>query len=283
MSSIIFQNIIDKINTSSNNINSYFENSDYYNTNIYDIYTKIPKSNIIIYIFIVFILFNFISRLEIRLNEIMTFLVSVILIYILFKKDYSEFIKYTNVKKNQLNFLHELMFNSKDVDYAKLSDIFFKPVGHNDKSFLYLNPLIVQFFYNLRNFSQINISAYINSIIHCNNVIALSYQSTIGINRTYLNYELAIEETKKALNDFNSFIYNITSAERSYNKLKDSIKILHSLLNKHISDMAVIFKNENKMGEMSIDKRPDSFYDMYFKIGEDDTKRLDYMSVYDLY
>jgi len=283
MSSIIFQNIIDKINTSSNNINSYFENSDYYNTNIYDIYTKIPKSNIIIYIFIVFIVFNFISRLEIRLNEIMTFLVSVILIYILFKKDYSEFIKYTNVKKSQLDFLHKLIFNDTDVEYAKLSDIFFKPVGNDQKSFLYLNPLIVQFFYNLRNYSQINVSSYISSIIHSNNVIGLYYQSTIGLDRNYLNYELAIEETKKALNDLNSLIYNIPSTKKSYNKLEESIKILHSLLNKHITDMAVIFKNENKMGEMSIDKRPDSFYDMYFKINEDDTKTEDYMSVYNLY
>lgn len=283
MSSIIFQNIIDKVNTSSNNINSYFENSDYYNTNIYDIYTKIPKSNIIVYIFIVFIVFNFISRLEIRLNEIMTFLVSVILIYILLKKDYSEFIKYTNVKKSQLDFLHKLIFNDTDVDYAKLSDLFFKPDDHNQKSFLYLNPLIVQFFYNLRNYSQVNISAYVNSIIHSNNVIGLYYQSTIGIDRNYLNYELAIEETKKALNDFNSFIYNIASAKKAYNRLEESIKILHSLLNKHISDMAVIFKNDSKMGEMSIYKKPDSFYDMYFKIGDDDTKTEDYMSVYNLY
>lgn len=283
MSSIIFQNIIDKINTSSNNINSYFENSDYYNTNIYDIYTKIPKSNIIIYIFIVFIVFNFISRLEIRLNEIMTFLVSVILIYILFKKDYSEFIKYTNVKKSQLDFLHKLIFNDTGVDYAKIADIFFKPAGHNEKSFLYLNPLIVQFFYNLRNYSQLNISSYVNSIIHSNNVIGLSYQSTIGLDRSYLNYELAIDETKKALNSLNSMIYNLHSTKISYNKLEESIKILHSLLNKHISDMAVIFKNENKMGTMSIDKRPDSFYDMYFKISEDDTKTQDYMSVYNLY
>jgi hypothetical protein len=282
MSSIIFQNIIDKINTSSNNINSYFENSDYYNTNIYDIYTKIPKSNIIIYIFIVFIVFNFISRLKIRLNEIMTFLISIVLIYILFKKDYSEFIKYTNVKKTELDFLHKLVFNDVDIKYAKLTDIFLKPSG-DEKSYLYLNPLIVKLFYNLRNYSQENVSSYVNSIIHCNNVIGLYYQSTIGLNRTYLNYELAIDETKKALNDYNSFIYTIQHSKKNYNKLDDSIKILHSLLNKHISDMAVIFKNENKMGEMSIDKRPDSFYDMYFKIGENDTKTLDYISVYDVY
>ncbi len=283
MSNIIFENIIDKISTSSNNINSYFSNIDYYNTNIYDIYTKIPKSNIIIYILIIFILFNFISRLEIRLNEIMTFLVGVILIYILLTKDYSEFIKYTNEKKNQLNFLHDLIFNDTNVDYAKISDIFIKPVGKNKKSFLYLNPLIVEFFFNIRNYSQENISAYINSIIHCNNVIGLSYQSEIGLNRTYLNYELAIEETKKALNDFNSLIYTISLSKKSYNRLKESTNILHSLLNKHISDMAVIFKNSNKMKELNIGERPDSFYDMYFKISEDDTKTSDYNSVYNVY
>jgi hypothetical protein len=283
MSNIIFENVIDKISTSTNNINSYFSNIDYYNTNIYDIYTKIPKSNIIIYILIIFLLFNFISRLEIRLNEIMTFLVCTLLIYILFKKDYSEFIKYTNQKKDQLKFLNDLIFNDTDIDYAKLADIFIKPVGKNKKSFLYLNPLIVEFFFNLRNYSQENIAAYVNSIIHCNNVIGLSYQSEIGLDRSYLNFELAIEETKKALNDFNSLIYTISLSKKSYNKLKESTDILHSLLNKHISTMSVIFKHANKNKELNNGERPDSFYDMYFKISEDDTKTSDYISVYNVY
>jgi len=282
MSSIIFQNVIDNVNTSTHNINSYFKNIDYYNTNIYDIYTKIPKSNIIIYILIIFILFNFISKLEIRLNEIMTFLVCVLLIYILMKKDYTDFINYTKVKKNELDFLHKLIFNDTNIQYAKSTDLFVKP-NNNNKSYLYMNPLLVTFFYSLRGFSQLNINAYNNSIIHSNNVIGLYYQSTIGLNRNYLNYEQAIDETKKALNEFNTFIYSIHSTKFSYNKLKNSTKILHSLLNKHISDMAIIFKNENKSESITIDKKPDCFYDMYFNIDDNNTSSKDYISVYNVY
>ena len=83
MSSIIFENIINKINNSTENINSYFENIDIYNTNIYDIIDKIPKYNIIIYIFIIFLIFNFVSRLNIRLNEILTWIICILLLYFL--------------------------------------------------------------------------------------------------------------------------------------------------------------------------------------------------------
>ena len=49
---IIFGNLFDKINLSSNNINEYFKNINAYNTNIYDILTTIPKHNILMYIYL---------------------------------------------------------------------------------------------------------------------------------------------------------------------------------------------------------------------------------------
>ena len=283
MSSIIFENIINKINDSTQNINSYFENIDIYNTNIYDIIDKIPKYNIIIYIFIIFLIFNFVSRLNIRLNEILTWIICILLIYFLIKKDYTQFILYTQDKKKQLNFLHKLVFNNKDIDYAKINNIIVKPIGNDQKSYLYLNPLIVQFFFNIREYSQYNISSYINSIIYANNVIGLDYQSKIGINRMYLNYESAIEETKKSLNELNSVIYSIPSTVQSYNKFDKSVKVLHGLLNKHIYDMSILFKNENKTKEITISTMPNNFYDDYFAISSDDTKTNDYISTFNMY
>lgn len=283
MSSLIFENIINKINDSSENINSYFENIDLFNTNIYDIIDKIPKYNIIIYIFIIFLIFNFVSRLNIRLNEILTWMICILLIYFLIKKDYTQFILYTQDKKKQLNFLHKLVFNNKDIDYAKINNIIVKPIGNNQKSYLYLNPLIVQFFFNIREYSQYNISSYINSIICSNNVIGLDYQSKIGINKTYLNYESAIEETKKALNELNSVIYSIPSTIESYNKFDKSVKVLHGLLNKHIYDMSLLFKNENKTKDITISTMPNNFYDDYFTISADDTKTSDYISTFNMY
>jgi hypothetical protein len=283
MTDIIFHNIIDKIETSSNNINTYFSNQDLYNTNIYDIIYKIPKYNLIIYIFIVFLLYSFINRLNIRLNEILSFIICTLLIYFLIKKDYTQFIEYTQVKKNQLNFLHKLMFNSKNIDYEKQDNKIIKPIGTTEKSYLYLNPVIVELFYNLRNYSQHNISSYINSLIHCNNVIALDYQSKLGLVDVYLNYEVAVEESNKALNEYNSIIYSLPSAKVSYKKFNDSIKVLHGLLNKHISNMGTLFKNKNKITDITISSMPDNFYDNEHNVKSNDMNTRDYKSVYNMY
>jgi hypothetical protein len=281
MDSIIFKNVYDKVSESASNINSYFNNIDYYDDNIYNILYKIPKYNIIIYIFLITLIYGFINRLKIRLNEILTFLFSVLIIYLLIKKDYTEFIKYTQLKKSQLNFLHKLIFN-KGWSYAKHNNLIMKPTG-NEKSYLYLNPVIVELFYNIRQYSQYNISSYINSIIHCNNVLGLYYEAKIGIDKTYMNYELAIEESKKALNELSSTIYNIPLTKSSYVKLNESVKILHELLNKNIKSMSELFKNENKINDINMFSMPNNFYDDYFFIMSNDTKTRDYNSTYNIY
>jgi len=283
MEDIIFKNVLDNINKTSNNINNYFDKADSYNTNIYDIIKKLPKYNIIIYIFIVFILFNFFARLNIRLNEVLVTLISFVLIYFLIKKDYSEFIEYTQVKKKELNFLHKLMFNDGTWDYERRTNVLIKPLNTNHKSYLYLNPLLVDFFYNIREYSQYNISSYVNSLLHCNNVIGFEYHAKIGLNNTYANYITAIDEVKKAINELNSVIYNLPSTIVTYTKFDDSIKYLHSLLNQHIVNMGTIFKNKNKHTEMTNQMMPDNFYDEYFLIRADDTKTIEYKSVFNMF
>jgi len=283
MDGFIFKNLLNKINNSSDDINTYFKNSDLYNTNIYDILTKIPKYNIIVYIFIIFLIYNFINRLEIRLNEILVWIICILLIYLLIKKDYTQFIQYTVVKNNQLEFLHKLMFDDYTWSYEKKNNLLLKPINTDNKSYLYLNPLIVDFFYNIREYSQYNISSYVNSLLHTNNVIGFEYESRIGLNNKYDNYEVAIEESKKALNELNSIIYNLPSSLITYNKLKDSIKILHSLLNQHLIDMSILFKNTNKINDINVEKMPDNFYDNNFFISPDDTKTKDYISTYNMY
>ena len=283
MASVIFQNIVDKINTSSENINSYFSNIDSYNTNLYDIFTKIPKYNVIIYVLIVLLIYSFIGGLNIRLNELLSWFICLVVIYFLVKKDYSEFIDYTNKKEIQLKFLHAFMFEGKDYDFAKENNIIIKPVDSIQKSYLYLNPLLVELFYNLREYSQYNISSYTNALIHCNNVLGLEYQCRIGLDRQYYNFELAVEESGKALNEINAIIYNLPSTIVSYTKFNESIRILHGILNKHIYNMSQIFKNNNKGKDLDLYKMPDNFYDEYFKISPNNTYNKDYISIYNVY
>lgn len=283
MNDFIFTDIIEKISLSSDNINNYFRNADYYNTNIYDIMTKLPAYNIIIYIFIIFIVFFILNKLTIRLNEILFFLISTLLIYFFIQKDYSDFIKFTDNKKLQLEFLHKLIFNSRFVDDASLLNNLLKPEDKSNLSYLYLNPLIVQFYYDIRYTVRYNSSAYIRSIIHTNNLLAINYKSKFGLNRSYLNFETAIVESQSALNELNSVIYKIPSTIISYKKYNDSIKLLHSLVLEVLLDTANDFKNDNKTQELNNDRMPNSFYETYFDVQADYTKVKEYISTYNVY
>jgi hypothetical protein len=98
-----------------------------------------------------------------------------------------------------------------------------------------------------------------------------------------LNYSIAIDESKKALNELNSIIYNLPSTKVSYIKFNKSIKTLHKLLNRHILDMSILLKNKNKQIEIDMFKMPDNFYDEYFSINSNDTKTNNYMSIYNMY
>lgn len=281
MTSIIFQNIYDKINNATENINYYFSNEDLYNKNIFLLFDRLPKYNVLIYILIIFIIFNFISRFNIRLNEIFALLISVIVIYYLMEKDYTTFILFTNTKKKQLQFLHKLMFDNDN--WITITDNYFmsKPFNVPEKSYLYLNPLIIEFFYNIKNYASFNISSYVNSLFHCNNILGIEYEVSIGLNRDYLNYETAIYEKNNALNELSSVIYSISPAEVV--KYKDSIKVLQSLLTTHIYNISQILKNKNKLTQITVNTMPDDSYDTNFIIKNDDTHTSGYMSVFNLY
>lgn len=284
MSELIFKRLYDKVNDATSSINQYFDNFSLYNANFYTTLKNIPKHNIVIYLFIALIIFNLIRPLNIRLNDILTFMVCILVIYYLIQKDYSEFTTYIGTKKNELNFLHKLMFNQKDWSFQIEDEISFLPSILKKKTYLYMNPVLVELFYNARKYVEYNPSAYISSLRHCNNVIGLDYETKIGLNREYYNYDTAILESKKALNDFQSFIYSIDPlTKQNFPQFLDYQTKLHGLLNGHLNNMSILFKQKNKTEELDISKRPDNFYDMNFFISPDNTKTRDYNSVFDMY
>ncbi len=282
MTSIIFQNVLDNVYKSTNNINSFFDNYDKYNTNLFNLFNLLPKKNLIIYIFIVFIVFRFISFYKLDQGHIFSLLVVCIIIYFMANKDYFDFMEYTNSKKDKLNFLHKLMYDNMDIwTNATSTNLFVEPVMQTKKSYLYLNPPLVDVFIDIKNVSSYNISSYVDALIHCNNVIGINYQAKIGLNRSYLNYDTAILEKNKALNSLNSAIYDLP--EGTIPKFMDSIKKIHSLLNEHLREIGNCFKNDVKLNGLRVDRVPDDLYDVNFIISPDDTKTRNYISTYNMY
>ena len=282
MTSIIFQNVIDNIFDSTNNINEYFNNYDKYNTNLFNLLNKLPKEYLVIYIFCIALIYNFITRFNINNTHIYFLLITIIFIYFIANNNYFNFIEFTEQKKKQLKFLHKIMYENRDrYITASTNNYFIVPFKSFEVSYLYLNPAIVDFFFSMKNLSSYNISSFSDALIHSNNIIGIEFEAKEGLDRNYLNYSSAVLEKNKALNALNSAIYNIDEAY--VQKYMRSIEILHRLLNVHLKNIGDYFKNINKLKGMRVDRVPDDFYDIDFLISPDDTKTSEYISTYNMY
>ena len=92
--SIIYHKLLDKTydltTKMGNTLGSSFRSTD---GNLYKILIQTPKYLFVIYFFLLLALWRFISFFEIRLNEILTFIVAGVVIYFLFQKENYEFTK----------------------------------------------------------------------------------------------------------------------------------------------------------------------------------------------
>lgn len=244
MSSFIFSNYLENSNDTSKKISEFLDKKDLYIPNIFNVINTIPRYKIIYYIFIVLLIYAFFRDRTIRLNEIFIFLVSVILIYFLIQKDYINFIQFTDNKKIQMKFLEKMMFSTNNYEKEIIGG---ESLTLNDytisKSYLYYDSIIVEFYYNIRDFINYDISSYINSLKSTNNLLKISFQSKNLKQRLKENYEEAIIEKNKALNYLSYSTFTIPIHDNSYKKYKESINILHQRLNAHIDNMSILFKD----------------------------------------
>ena len=247
MSSIIFNNYLDKSNETNKKITEFLDKKDLYIPNIFNVLNTIPSNNILFYFLLILLIYAFLKNREIRLNEIFIFMVCLLVIYLLIQKDYVNFIKFTDNKKLQMKFLEKIMFNNSNYETAIIGGESLTINSPNTKiSYLYYDPIITEFFYNIRSAINYDISSYINSLLHTNNLLKISYQSNILKENLKENYEQANIEKTKALNYFSHMIFSIPINDIAYKKYQESKDILHTRLNSHIDNMAILFKDITK-------------------------------------
>ena len=247
MSSFIFNNYLEKSNETNKKINEFLDKKDLYIPNIYNILNTIPSNNVLLYILIILLIYAFLKNREIRLNEIFIFMLCVIVLYFLVQKDYVNFINFTDDKKTQMKFLEKLMFQNKNYERAIIGGESLTSTDvNNKKSYLYYDPILTQYYYNIRDLTNYDSSSYINSLLYTNNLLKISYESTILKENLKENYEQAIIEKNKALNSLSYMIFNIPANNVAYKKYKDSLETLHLRLNGHIDNMAILFKDITK-------------------------------------
>lgn len=270
MSELIIRKIIGDIGKSSQVIIDNFDKLIRSNGNIYTTIDNIPNYNKLYYVFIFIGILYLTTRYDIKLNFILGLLLSVILIHYLISRDNVLQDNFIDDKDLQLKFLNNLLFDNNDKYVTSVINDNFNIQPPFEQSYLYLNPLIIQFFYNTRENSQYNLSNYISSLSKINDILALSFQMNIGVENPYQNYKTIKKLYNDALNSYHSIIYSLPSDKIVYKKFNSSLKILQSLLIKHLDDAAVICKLKNNKEDININTLPNSILDS--DISEDDTK-----------
>lgn len=118
------------------------------------------------------------------------------------------------------------------------------------RSYLKLDPIIVNFLYDMREYMFYNASAYRKTILNVNNM--LLYYTRIKhpkkehdqkYNNKY-NYDIVVESRDNALNNLHSIIHTNASAEFDNKKHSTAITMFQRILEGYISEIQDIIQNE---------------------------------------
>lgn len=283
MTDIILDRFLTNSNNASNHISQLIENKDEFLTNPYKIISSVPSNNLLFYFFLIIIIYALFRGRDIRVNEIFIFLVCVLIIYMLSNHDYDSFIKFTRIKKDELKFLNNIMFNGTKTIKGDILN-FEGENGHQiKKSFLYYDPYITSLMYNLKEYTQLNIQAYSSCLQHINSILKISFESSDISHNFYENYQSMITQKKRALNELTSSIYSIKTTSITYEKFKKSITLLHQLLNAHILKVSKIFIDKVSMNDEKDGFIPKDFFQVEEIISPNDLQIQSYQPSFNLY
>ncbi len=278
---LILKRIYANHDKASTHINSYFDNYSLYNYSLYDQLKHISQEQIVYYIFFGLLLFAFFHRLAIQPSHILAFFVLLLLLYYSIQKEYGDFIGYTKDKNAQLQFLNTLLMNSssKWSTHNNQDQLNVKPEVR--QSYLHENPYIVQFYYKNREMSFYHIQSFVDSLTHCNNILSLLSHMRNGLKNPFLDYQNAIEESKKCINAFRSIVFQSPEDQ----KFNASIQTLHELLMGILKEMRMICKNVNKVDGINNHSMPDDALEIHTLIDGNATplSKAGFNSQYDLY
>jgi hypothetical protein len=151
------------------------------------------------------------------------------------------------------------------------------------KSYLYYDPLIISLMYNLKWYIEYNIQSYSSCLFHINDFLKLCYQANDLTYNLVENYESLIILKNKALNDLSTLIYSIHTSTLTYNKLKESVNLLHELLNRHIDVVSKLFQDRVSYDINSDGYIPLDVFEKHKQTAPNDMKLNNYQASYNLY
>ena len=282
MLNIIFKRLFTNINESAVKTTADIKNKELDNNNLVDILKFIPNQKLLLYLFILIIFFIIFINLKINNNIILGIIAGSILIYFLIQNDHNvnlsifkdnneKIVFLTNIMYEYENFL--IYFIDKDNVFANFS-ILKKFVINN-------NPIIIDFFYSIKNFYLMSPKNYITTLYQINALNKLLIDMEIGVENPFQTLENGIFFYKAAMNSFESLIH--TSSEinnKNFKKLTNQIQIVLLNMIKEMKDICLHYNNTN---ELNINSIPDNNIKLIDVISPNDTKSIDYLPNYNFF
>lgn len=285
MADIVLDRFLFNSNDANSKISDFIDNKDEYFTDIYKVLSTIPNNYKLQYFFIIICIYAFLKHRIIRLNDILVFLICIVLIYILSQRNYSNFFKFTQNKTNELKFLNKIMFDGIKTIKGDIGDFNTYDTANQNlkKSYLYYSPSIISLMYNLKSYIQFNIQAYSSCLLSVNDFLKLCYQANFLTDSLVENYESLIILKQKALNELSTLIYSIHTSTITYNKLQESVNLLHELLNRHIDVVSKLFQDKVSYDINSDSYIPLDVFEKHLRVLPNDMKINNYQPSYNLY
>jgi len=273
MSNIVLKKVIKDIGENSEDIVYQNDFVGFFKKNgIYEIVRILGTNQMIFIMLICIFVYGFVSHIAVSINNIYAFILAGILFFFMVTKWKEGATVFYQDKQRKLLFLNNIISETTEaLPSGALASNNKSFQDDSPKSYLYLNPAIVDLFYNHREFTNYSFAEYRNSLISCNQLIQLAENIKISVSNRGNQYEEAMMIKQKCLNHFQSMIYGLPSSSSMNKNFNDSLILLQEILEK------IIFNIEE---EVEILNRQNGINTEYYPIYRNQPKAND-ISAYD--
>jgi hypothetical protein len=180
----------------------------------------------------------FVSLIILRFLNFNSYFILIGSLIILFASIYY----YKNEFNKKLDFLKELFYNGNEEDY-------------DGRSYLSMDPNIIDFFYDNKFYINDNLTSYRKSLENANNLLRIRYEVDENLMREPEQlYRTSLMEKRESLNNFHSLVYKLVSHDVNNQIFYNNLERLKILLDKNINHIKYRLKqyNNNQINIWSI-------------------------------
>lgn len=218
---------------------------------------NIPKFDSVLIIIIGIVIFWFISRLKVCISHVLAAFITIGILYLIARTNMSTYGKNMINYDRKLQFLNAIMFT----DYSQKwngnagvlgnPDASFNSPNSENKTYMYLYPIAVDFFYDQRSWVFIHYGGYQKSLSNMNTAIEQWWKLKHEKNRRvqHATYNWFLTSCTNCYNAFAEIYEGVTLTEDFQSKYRDGLATVGEILQGLREDINQYLSDDFKRGK----------------------------------